>query len=125
MAYAPFQILTVLNFGLFSRYNGQLPLQNRGRYKTYFKLEQRSMANGLVAVDHFALNSEQAKAVRNFLLLLLPISYCVLLFHLSGIQRNLRSVGSYSNRFMGRTWNRAYKLPFLQFIFFFISLKSS
>eukprot|EP00795_Rhopilema_esculentum_P011034 gene11034-19879_t len=44
-------------------YNGQLPLQNRGRYKTYFKLEQRSMANGVSVASECPLNSDEAKAL--------------------------------------------------------------
>ena len=44
-------------------YNGQLPLQNRGKYKTYFKLHQKPMANGVMPVDQFTLNSSEAKMV--------------------------------------------------------------
>lgn len=42
-------------------YNGQLPLQNRGRYKAFFRIEQRSIANGVQPVDELVLNSDDAK----------------------------------------------------------------
>eukprot|EP00794_Sanderia_malayensis_P015840 gene15840-17436_t len=42
-------------------YNGQLPLQNRGKYKTYFRVEQKSIPNGVKPVDPLASNSDDIK----------------------------------------------------------------
>ena len=53
----------VLNLIVCFSYNGQLPLQNRGKYKTYFKLEQKSIANGVVPVEQFSLGSDEANTV--------------------------------------------------------------